>query len=68
MQTLKQHIEGYVRFLYYKNNELWYTTDRTAFLFAVPIEDCGDAKFLNMDKGIFFMRYIRKHMENLANE
>lgn len=51
-----------VRFLFYRAKELWYTTE-DGFEFPVPIDDCGDAVFLNEDKAILFMRYIRKHLE-----
>ena len=40
----------------------------TKFLFPVPIDDTGDASFLAEDKGILFMRYIRKYLESLAEE
>lgn len=53
-----------VRFLFYRQNELWYTTE-TGFEFPVPILDIGDAVFLAEDKAILFMRYIRKHIELL---
>lgn len=36
------------------------------FDFPVPISDAGGATFLNVDKGIFFMRWIRKHVEMLT--
>ena len=52
--------EKKVHFLYYKQKELWYKTD-CGFEFPVPIEDAGDGTFLNEDKAILFMRYIRKH-------
>jgi hypothetical protein len=55
-----------VRFSYYKNNELWYECDN-GFAFPVPTYDIGDATFLAEDKAILFMRYIRKHMENIEN-
>ncbi len=38
------------------------------FQFPVPIEDCGDGQFNVEDKAILFMRYIRKHLENIKNE
>lgn len=50
-----------VKFLLYKANELWYTTE-CGFEFPVPIEDTGDATFLSEDKAMMFMRYIRKHL------
>lgn len=53
-----------VSFLFYRQKELWYTTDN-GFEFPVPIEDAGDGVFKNKDKAILFMRYIRKHLENI---
>lgn len=51
-----------VRFTHYKSNELWYVTE-CGFEFPVPTSDAGDATFLNEDKAMLFMRYIRKHLE-----
>jgi hypothetical protein len=51
-----------VKFSFYRNNELWYTTE-CGFEFPVPISDIGDACFLAEDKALLFMRYIRKHVE-----
>lgn len=56
-----------VRFKYYRANELWYETE-TGFIFPVPIEDVGTATFLNEDKAMLFMRYIRKHLKSLESE
>ena len=53
-----------VRFLFYRENELWYTTE-TGFEFPVPIYDIGNAIFLAEDKALLFMRYIRKHIAYL---
>jgi hypothetical protein len=35
------------------------------FQFPVPVEDTAGARFFNVDKGLFFMRWIRKHLEFL---
>jgi len=53
-----------VRFSFYRQKELWYTTD-DGFEFPVPITDAGDAVFLAEDKAIYFMRYIRKQLANI---
>ena len=65
--SIKEHIKGQVTFQFYRAKELWYKTE-SGFLFPVPIDDVGDATFLASDKGILFMRYIRKYMELLAKE
>lgn len=56
-----------VTFEYYKSGELWYKTE-CGFIFPVPIEDTGDGKFLNQDKAMFFMRYIRKYIDKINEE
>lgn len=62
--TIKDHIQGRCRFAYYRDGALWYRTE-TNFIFPVPIEDIGNATFLDEDKAMLFMRYIRKHMAAL---
>lgn len=62
MLTIKDHVKGKVVFQYYRQGNLYYKTE-TDLVFAVPIEDIGEATFLNEDKAMFFMRYIRKHLE-----
>ena len=41
-----------------------YKTD-TGLEFPVPISDTNDATFPASDKGIFFMRWIRKHLDTV---
>lgn len=36
------------------------------FEFPVPVSDTTGARFLRSDKGIFFMRWIRKYLEVLT--
>ena len=36
----------------------------TTFQFPVPISDTGEATFLNSDKALYFMRYIRKAIQD----
>jgi hypothetical protein len=50
-----------VHFMFYRQKELWYKTE-DGFEFPVPIEDAGDGIFLDEDKAMLFMRYIRKHV------
>lgn len=63
MNSIKDMVSNskLVKFNYYCENELWYTTE-CGFDFPVPIADTGNAKFLNEDKAMMFMRYIRKHI------
>lgn len=53
-----------VKFLYFKDNELWYVTENN-FEFPVPISDTAGAVFNSEDKALFFMRWIRSHIKNL---
>lgn len=56
-----------VRISFYSRGSLWYKTD-SGFEFPVPVEDrgeVGNATFLAEDKAIYFMRYIRKHIQFL---
>lgn len=50
-----------VHFMFYRQKELWYVTE-CGFEFPVPIEDTGDGIFLNEDRAMLFMRYIRRHI------
>ena len=56
-----------VTFIHYRQKELWYKTE-CDFEFPIPIEDCGDAKFLHEDKAMLFTRYIRKHLALIEKE
>ena len=58
---IKECIKGQVTFEYYRKNEFWYKCEN-GYMFPVPLEDIGDATFMAKDKGLLFMRYIRKHL------
>jgi hypothetical protein len=64
MKTLKEMVRPgkTVKFAFYRDGELHYVTE-CGFLFAVPINDIGNATFLAEDKAILFMRYIRGQIE-----
>lgn len=59
-----------VVFEFARKSELWYkvVVDGSDLLFPVPFEDMGDGTFLKSDKATMFMRYIRKHLEELIKE
>lgn len=59
---LKEHIKGEVTLEAVIDGYLWYKTE-SGFPFSVPVEDTKGATFLLRDKGILFMRWIRKAME-----
>lgn len=53
-----------VKFVRYQKGELWYVTE-SGFEFPVSISDTGDAAFNPEDKALFFMRWIKKHIDNI---
>lgn len=67
MQDIKELVKGKVYFQFYRKGELHYKTD-SGFTFRIPIEDTGDGVFLNEDRAIMFMRYIRKEIANQKEE
>ena len=60
--SIKEHVQGKVHFQFYRKGYLFYKTD-SGLEFTVPIDDVGDGVFLNEDKAMLFMRYIRKQLE-----
>lgn len=62
--NVKECVKGNVTFQFYRKGELFYKCDN-GFVFTVPISDTGDACFLNVEKGIFFMRWIRQAVDAL---
>lgn len=59
---LKQRVTGRVKFTRCADQALWYVT-ADYWEFPVPLSDTAGATFLAEDKAIFFMRWIRKHIE-----
>ena len=55
-----------VRFSYLRAGVAYYSVDvkGTEYTFPVRLDDLGEATLLAEDKAIFFMRYIRKALEN----
>lgn len=64
--NISDHIKGRTNFSFYREGNLYYTTD-TGITFAVPLDDTQGATFLNEDKSIFFMRWIRRHIQQMEN-
>lgn len=62
-----------VEFEYYRAGNFYYSLDYPksmcsddgvyTYVFPVPVEDVGDATLNWKDKAIYFMRYIRKAIE-----
>jgi hypothetical protein len=69
MKSLKEMVSGNkkVKFKFYRAGNLYYETE-CGFVFNVPVEDVGEATFMNEDKALLFMRYIRKSMEVLNSK
>lgn len=59
---LRECVQGRVTFQFYRKQNLYYKCEN-GFVFPVPISDTGDGVFLPEDKGMFFMRWIRKELE-----
>ena len=66
MLTLKDHVSGNVEFQYYRAGNLMYKTS-TGVEFPVPVSDTNDATFPRTEKGILFMRWVRKHLQETKN-
>lgn len=62
--SITKHVRGRSKFLFYREGNLYYETD-TGLTFAIPLSDADKATFLAEDKSLFFMRWIRKHIETI---
>jgi len=65
--NIKESVQANVTFSHYNDGNLWYKT-MTGDLFPVPVSDIGAATFLAVDKGILFMRYMRKWNEATSED
>lgn len=70
---LKEIVHNNIHFDYYRAGIFYYTVtigneDWPAgvetFRFPIPQDDIGDATMLKIDKGILYMRWIRKAIED----
>jgi len=65
---LKDCVAGKVRFARFDHTDgkpepqLWYVCEN-GFEFPVPVSETAGAEFKAEDKGMFFMRWIRPHLE-----
>lgn len=62
MSKLKERVQGRVRFHHYQDGNLIYMCEGDNFEFPVPVTDCGSARFEHIDKGILFMKWIKRQM------
>lgn len=54
-----------VTFEYFREGHLYYKCEN-GMIFAVPVDDIGQATMLKEDKAILYMRWIRKHLDEIA--
>jgi hypothetical protein len=66
MFKVSDHVKGESRFEFYRAGQLWYKTADTGLEFPIPIEDAEGATFDSGHKSINLMRWIRKHLNVLA--
>lgn len=59
---ITEHIKGRSKFVFYREKNLHYRTD-TGLDFIVPLEETDGASFEAEDKSLFFMRWIRRRLE-----
>jgi hypothetical protein len=64
--SIARHVQGMVQFSFYRAGNLYYKTE-TGIEFPVPAFDADQqsATFLATDKAIYYMRWIRRHLEAL---
>jgi len=57
-----------VYFSYFRDGEFWYKTD-SGFIFPISLKDINEQKLtlLATDKAIYFMRWIRKYIEEVSS-
>jgi len=68
VMKLSEMVKGKVTFKYFRDGALWYTCEN-GFMFPVEIgEDTKGATFMNEDKGLYFMRWIRKYAGEIGLE
>ena len=54
------------RFVHFREGNFIYETE-DGFQFPVPLADIGSATLLAEDKAVFFMRWIRRHLETIQS-
>jgi len=54
-------------FMFFKELELWYKTE-DGFEYPIHIDETKGGIFLNEDKAIYHMRFIRPHFKMLETE
>jgi len=54
-----------VHFVHYRAGHFIYETE-DGFQFPIPLSEVGNATLMAEDKAIFFMRWIRRHLETMT--
>ena len=54
------------RFVHFREGHFVYETD-AGFQFPIPLVEIGSATLLAEDKALFFMRWIRRHIETMES-
>ncbi len=67
MGLLTDRVKGNVTLVKYQAGVLWYRTD-DGYSFKVAISETGTAAFLPIDKGIYFMRWIKAQMDEIQDQ
>lgn len=57
--------DKFARFTHYCDGEFWFTCDGSDFAFPVPGVDMLDAVVYATEPTVYYMRWIRKHLEYL---
>ncbi len=70
MHSLKELISGECHFDHYRTGNMWYNIEiagNIKYIFPIDISDgveVAGATFNSKEKSIYFMRYIRKAIDN----
>lgn len=66
MSSIKEMVSGgkSVTFSHFSDNQLWYKTE-CGFEFPISEEDSKGATFMAQDRAMLFMRFIRKHFDEI---
>lgn len=67
MINIKEAVQHEAKFLYFRDNALWYET-HTGEIFPVPVEDAGSSTFNRTEKGMYLMRWMRKWNDKNSKE
>lgn len=62
---IKALVQGSSVLVYYKQKTLYYKTEG-GFIFPIPIDDCGDTTFNNVDRSMLFMKWIKRAVVQIS--